>query len=182
MPTASATVRANSVRPHRADDLRLAVWQAFLKAHSALAATLDRELEAEQGMPLGWYGALLNLSQAPGGRMRMQELAGLVMLSCSGLTRLSDRMEAAGLVRREACPEDRRGTFVVITPKGRRSFNRAAAVHLRGIQEHFARHLSDQEAAALASALCKIVAAAELGAPHRCGSQPGRNPDHEGVK
>ncbi len=168
MPAASAISRAKSVRGHRVDDRRLAVWKAFLKAHSALAATLNRELEAERGMPIGWYGALLNLSRAPGGRMRMQELAGLVMLSCSGLTRLFDRMEAAGVVRREACPQDRRGTFAVITPRGRRAFKRAAPVHLRGIQEHFARHLSDEEVAALGSALGKIVAASEPGAPHTC--------------
>jgi DNA-binding MarR family transcriptional regulator len=168
------------VRRGRVDDRRLAVWETFLKAHSALAATLDRELEAESGMPLGWYGALLNLSRAPGGRMRMQELAVLVMLSCSGLTRLSDRLEAAGLINRETCPEDRRGTFAVITPKGRRSFQRAAPVHLRGIEEHFARHLTDDEAAALASALGKIVAAAEPGAPHGCAEQLRRK--HEDVR
>jgi DNA-binding MarR family transcriptional regulator len=150
------------------DERRLAVWQAFLKAHAGLAYMLNRELEEARGMPVGWYLVLLNLSKAPGGRVRMQELAESVLLSFSGMTRLFDRMAAAGLVKRAPCAQDKRGTFAVITPDGRRAFKRAAPVHLRGVQEHFARHLTDEEVAAMESALGKIVAAAATSAPHGC--------------
>ena len=146
----------------------MAVWQSFLKAHAGVAVALNKELEEEREMPVGWYSVLLNLSQAPDGKMRMQELAESVLLSFSGMTRLLDRMEAAGLVKRRACSEDRRGIFAVITPEGRDAFKNAAPVHIRGIQEHFARHLTDDEVSVLESALGKIVAASAPGSPHGC--------------
>src|SRR5712691_5660891 len=90
-----------------------------------------------------WYEVLLHLNRSPEGRMRMQDLADLALQSRSGLTRVVDRMEAAGLVSREVCPSDRRGILAVITPEGRRSFRRAALLHVRGIERHFGRHLSE---------------------------------------
>ena len=86
-------------------DEPLAVWAAFLRAHSTLTAKLERELIAERALPLAWYEVLLQIKRA-GRPLRMQELAGSVLLSKSGLTRLVDRMEAAGLVERTNCPSD----------------------------------------------------------------------------
>src|SRR5574341_775451 len=94
---------------------RLAAWAAFLRAHAAIKAKLERELLTERDLPLTWYEVLLHVD-AFGGGMRMQELARSVLLSKSGLTRLVDRMEAAGLVVRRTCESDRRGAFVDITP------------------------------------------------------------------
>jgi DNA-binding MarR family transcriptional regulator len=74
----------------------------------------------------------------------MQELSASVLLSKSGLSRLVDRMVAAGLVRRERCQDDRRGWFAVLTDQGRSALRRAAPVHLRGIQEHFNGHLEPE--------------------------------------
>ena len=74
---------------------------------------------AARGLPLSRYDVLLNLAEAPGGRLRMQELSASVLLSKSGLSRLVDRMVAAGLVRRERCEDDRRGWFAVLTDQGR---------------------------------------------------------------
>jgi DNA-binding MarR family transcriptional regulator len=149
--------------PARPDDSRLAAWRSLLEAHAALTELLERELVAERGLPLSRYEVLLRLVEAPGGRLRMQELASSVLLSKSGLSRLVDRMEAAGLVRRERCPSDRRGAFAVLTDQGRSALRRAAPVHLRGIQEHFARHLADGEARTLAAALGRVSAAARAG-------------------
>ena len=81
--------------PANADE-PLAVWAAFL-AHSAITAKLERELVAERSLPLAWYEVLLQIERA-GRPLRMQELASSVLLSKSGLTRLVDRMEGAGLV------------------------------------------------------------------------------------
>jgi DNA-binding MarR family transcriptional regulator len=106
-------------------------------------------MQAEQDLSLRWYEVLLILSRAPDGRMRMQDLAGLALQSKSGLTRLVDRMEDAGLVGRESCPSDRRGINAVLTPEGRRRFRRAAPLHVRGIERHFGRHLLDSDAACL---------------------------------
>ena len=149
--------------PARPDDSRLAAWRSLLEAHAALTELLERELVGERGLPLSRYEVLLRLVEAPGGRLRMQELASSVLLSKSGLSRLVDRMEVAGLVRRERCPSDRRGAFAVLTDQGRSALRRAAPVHLRGIHEHFARHLDDEEARTLAAALGRVSAAARTG-------------------
>jgi DNA-binding MarR family transcriptional regulator len=138
---------------------RLAAWQAFLQAHAAVIRNLEREMEATQGLPLTWYDVLLHLKNAPDGRLRMQALADSVVLTRSGLTRLIDRMEKAGYVRRQVCPEDRRGFFAVITLAGLNAQKHAAAVHLRGIRDHFTCHLTDSDLDALNAALSKVVKA-----------------------
>ena len=90
----------------------LAAWRSFLEAHAAVTSVLERELVAQRELPLAWYDVLVQLSEAPNGRLRMQDLAAKVLLSKSGLTRLCDRMEAAGLraVRARAGRPWRRGT------------------------------------------------------------------------
>jgi DNA-binding MarR family transcriptional regulator len=153
-------------------ELHLAAWRSLLEAHAALTDLLERELEQEQGLALSKFEVLLQLADAPGGRMRMLELAESVLLSKSGLSRLIDRMQEAGLVRRERCPSDRRGAFAVLTDQGRTVLRRAAPVHLRGIQQHFAAHLDSEEARVLASLLGKVSAAARAGGSQRqCPSE-----------
>src|SRR5512134_3413797 len=95
---------------------RMAAWRTFLVAHARVTDVLASELEAEGGLPLTWYDVLVQLSEAPDNRLRMQELARAVLLSKSGLTRLVDRMTSGGLVTREPCLDDRRGTFVCLSP------------------------------------------------------------------
>jgi DNA-binding MarR family transcriptional regulator len=143
----------------RPDPERLAVWRLLLETHATVVDRLGRELEAECGLPLTWYDVLLQLSGAPGGRLRMRDLAGAVLLSRSGLTRLVDRMAAAGLVCREAHSSDRRGANAVLTAAGRTALRRAAPVHLRGIDAHFSGHLSDDEVAGLRAALDRVLTA-----------------------
>jgi DNA-binding MarR family transcriptional regulator len=155
----------NGAMPSRPDPGHLAAWRALLETHAAVTELLARELVAERGLPLSRYDVLLNLAEAPGGRLRMQELSESVLLSKSGLSRLVDRMEEAGLVRRERAEDDRRGWFTVLTEQGRSALRRAAPVHLRGIQEHFARHLDDEEARLLAAVLGRVSAAARSQAP-----------------
>lgn len=140
----------------RIGDEQLDAWRAFLRAHSELIRTLDRELEAEQGFPITFFDVLAQLAQA-GGRLRMSELADAVLLSKSGVTRLVDRMVKAGLVKREHCPTDRRAMYATITPDGKRALAKARPVHLRGVAEHFARHLDDEEAKTLAAALGRML-------------------------
>ena len=118
---------------------------------------MEDDLRREHGLPLSSYEVLLFLNQAPGHRMRMHELAQSVLLTPSGLTRLVDRLEAEGLVARESCPTDRRGAFVALTPAGKARLRRAAPTHLKGIQEHFGRHLTDAEADTLSRALSRVA-------------------------
>ena len=127
-----------------------------MEAHTAVMDVLERELMDRRGISLTWYDALLQLSEAPDCRLRMSELADSIVISRSGFSRAARRMEAAGLIAREPSPEDGRGAYVVLTDHGRRTFRRAAAVHLRGVAEHFLRHLDEQEAATMEAALRRI--------------------------
>lgn len=139
------------------DPVRRDAWRAFLEAHSSVTGALEAELEAARGLPLAWYDVLAQLSDAKGGKMRMQELARAVLLSKSGLTRLFDRMEREGLVRREPCADDARGTFAVLTPSGRARLRDAAPVYRRAVRRHFGELLTDTEARVLRDALGKLV-------------------------
>jgi DNA-binding MarR family transcriptional regulator len=141
--------------------LRQRAWRALMETQAQVFARLVDELGAETGLPMTWYDVLLHLAEVEGGRLRMRELAAAVLLSKSGLTTLVDRMEEAGLVRREVPAGDRRSIDVVLTPAGRRRFEEARAVHRRGIDEHFCAHVSDEEAAALLDLFGRLRAAAD---------------------
>jgi DNA-binding MarR family transcriptional regulator len=141
------------------DDRQLAAWRAFIRAHATVMDRLDHELQREQDLPLTWYEVMLHLGDATDDRLRLNELASVLLLSRSGITRLVDRLVAAGLVERQTCPTDRRGAFAVLTPEGRARLRRAAPVHLRGIEEHFAGHLDAGEVDAIRSGLEKVAGA-----------------------
>lgn len=133
----------------------------MIRAQAAVLDRLAKEMEGEANLPLGWYEVLLHLQESPTGRLRMHELADSLLLSRSAATRFVDRMETADLVKRVQCPSDRRGLELVMTESGRRMFLRAGRVHLRGIEEHFAQHLTAEEAAVLRRAMTRVLAAAE---------------------
>ncbi len=134
-----------SAPPERLDERELRAWRGFLHAHATLLRGLDAELEAAHGMPVSSYEVLMNVADAEGERMRMYDIASRVLLSRSGLTRLVDRLEKSGYVRRESCPDDARGAFAVLTPEGRRVLDAARATHLAGVRERFLRHFSEDE-------------------------------------
>jgi DNA-binding MarR family transcriptional regulator len=130
---------------------QLATWRAFLEGAYALIDILDAELQREGGLSLRWYDVLVQLEEAGevGESVGMTELANRILFSKSGLTRVVDRMEEAGLVRRERPPTDRRAVHVVITQEGLDALRAARIVHRRGIQEHFLRHLGGRDLKAL---------------------------------
>lgn len=128
----------------------LAAWRGFLRVHAATLKELDSELVAAHGLSLSAYEVLLFLADAPGGRMRMSDLADGVLLSRSGLSRLVDRLEQARLVERERCDTDARGLNAVITPAGRRKFAAARKVHLSGVRRRFLARLDEEDREALA--------------------------------
>ena len=145
------------------DEAKLAAWRAFLNAHAAAIGAIERDLAALKLVPLTWYDVLVALSEAPGGRLRLHELASRFVLGRSGLTRLVDRLEAAGLLRREPVPTDRRGAYAVLTPEGEATLRRTWPTYARGIVEHFARHLDDAEARVVTAALERVRAASGEG-------------------
>ena len=134
----------------------LAAWRGLLRVHAGLTKALDAELLREHDLPLSSYEVLLFLADSPGGRLRMSELADGVLLSRSGLTRLVDRMERDGLLRRERCEDDQRGYFAEITDEGRALFGRARKTHLDGVRERFLGHLSREEQRTLAGLWEKV--------------------------
>jgi len=140
------------------DAVHMAAWRGFIEAHARVLARLSDELLAEESLPVTWYDVLVQLSESEGQRLRMQDLADRVLLSQSGLTRLVDRLQQAGLVERVRCAEDGRGMFAQLTPHGLNTLRRAYPTHLRGVREWFADALSAEEAETLARALGRIAA------------------------
>lgn len=137
----------------------MSAWHAFLTAHAVVVRVLERELMESQQLPLAEYDVLVQLSEAEAGRLRMAQLADMVLLSRSGLTRLVERLESDGLVRREVCPSDARGAYAVLTGQGRERLQEATARHRQSIQAHFAGALDCAQVNALRDALGQIVAA-----------------------
>lgn len=155
----------------------LAAWRAFLEAHARVSDVLARELRDREDLPLAWYDVLVQLSEADDHRLRMQELADAVLLSKSGLTRLVDRMESAGLVRRRRCDDDRRGTLAELTEEGFQRLRDTAPTHLAGIREHFVDLLSDEETEVVRTVLERV---AQHARDHGAGAA-GRSAVDEGA-
>jgi DNA-binding MarR family transcriptional regulator len=149
-----ATDDAGAIRP---DDPRLRAWVAFLQAHAVVTRRLEADLQAERGLSLADYDALVQLAIADDRRLRMSELADRVVLSRSGVSRLVDRLEADGLATRRACPTDARGSWAELTPAGLARLRRAAPIHLRGVDAHFLALIAEEDREALVRALEAIV-------------------------
>lgn len=136
---------------------KLDAWRAFLVAHAEIIERLGSEMEAETGLSLNWYEVLYYLARTEDERLRMHELAESLLLSRSAATRFVERMEKAGLVYRFTCDEDRRGTFVGLTEEGSAALAAAAPLHLRGIDEHFARFVTEEEAAVIGRVMHRLA-------------------------
>jgi len=134
---------------------RLRCWRLFFESSMALIDMLDTELQEAVGIPQRWYDVLVQLEEAPDG-LPMNELAERILYSKSGFTRVVDRMEEAGLVRRVRPEHDRRSILVLLTEEGTTTMGRARRHHRDGIDRHFSRHLTDAEVRALTKALEKV--------------------------
>ncbi|HEY7296098.1 MAG TPA: MarR family transcriptional regulator [Dehalococcoidia bacterium] len=147
------------------DERRLDAWRTLLKAHAAVVEGIARDLNAAGVVPLEWYDVLAALAAAPGRRLRMHELAEEMLLNRSNATRLADRLETAGLLRREPAPGDRRGTFAVLTEAGLAELRRVWPVYAKAIEARFGRFVSRKEAAQLSEVLGRALTATRA-APH----------------
>jgi DNA-binding MarR family transcriptional regulator len=131
----------------------MAAWRAFVLANARVVKLLQAEMECEQGLSLPAYEALVRLSEAPDGRLRMSDLATFATLTPSGLTRLVDKLVADGLVERLRCDSDARVVYAAITPAGLQRLKQAYPTHLRGVREHFVDRLTSAQLAELHTAL-----------------------------
>ncbi|HEX7300890.1 MAG TPA: MarR family transcriptional regulator [Solirubrobacteraceae bacterium] len=148
---------------------RLRAWRLYFESALALNDVLDAELKRDAGIPLRWYDALVHLEETPDG-LRMNELAERILYSKSSFTRVVDRMEEAGLVRRVRPENDRRSILVVLTDEGRRTMEQARRHHRHAIDQHFSRHLADTDVKALTRAFEKVSTHARPLRPGRISS------------
>ena len=119
-------------------------WRAYIRLAKMLMRQLDRDLHPF-GLSTNDYEILVELSEEPGHKLRMTELADRTAQSRSRLSHQITRMEAKGLVRRDACPGDKRGTFAVITPRGQALIERVAPSHVDSVRRHFIDHMSPEQ-------------------------------------
>ena len=122
-------------------DERLTLWGLFLEAHEGIRRRVEEELRSGAGLPGPWFEVLLRIGRTPGQAVPMSQLARMVLFSSGGFTKLADRMERAGLIRRIPCPGDRRSLLATLTPDGRSALERGLAVNGPSIQRHLIDHL-----------------------------------------
>jgi len=132
-------------------------WGSLLQVHAALVPDLDRRLRDATGLPLAWYDVLLELSAARDGRLTMSQVGERAVLSRSRVSRVVDDLIRAGLVRRDAHPEDARSSYAVITDAGLSRFREAAPVYVSGIDEQFAGALSANELQQVRTLLQRVL-------------------------
>jgi DNA-binding MarR family transcriptional regulator len=134
----------------------LEAWVAFLRAHAAITRQLDRELVTEHGLTINDYEVLLHLSRAPERMLRRVDLAGRVLLTPSGITRLLDGLERSGLVAKAACASDARVVYAKLTDKGAKRLASASKSHLASVRTLFGERFDDEELAQLAEFLKRL--------------------------
>lgn len=122
-----------------------AAWGGFLSAYARLNRIIEEDLQAHSRLTHVEFEVLLRLSWSETQRMRIQDLAAQSILTRSGVSRVVERLEKAGLVTREEAPEDRRGAYAVLTEAGAQRFQRAAALHAECVQTHFINKFSQED-------------------------------------
>jgi DNA-binding MarR family transcriptional regulator len=130
-------------------------WSRLLRAHKAALGAVEAALKAAGLPPLEWYDVLLELDR--GAALRPRDLQGRLVLAQYNLSRLLDRMVAAGLVTRLPCPQDGRGHLVELTPEGRALRAEMWPVYAEAIETAVGARLSQEEAAALADLLGRLA-------------------------
>src|SRR3984885_3465082 len=170
--------RAAKARTAPLDRDEEAAWRAIARAVLVVPRTLDADLLAGCGLSLAEYIVLVNLSEAPGNSMRMQELAVEAKLSPSGVTRLIERMERQRLVDREQAAEDARGMTATLTSAGLERLRAAYPYALASVRTNVIDHLGGGALAAFAEAVGKFATVETVSHPRRLAR---RQPAHRGV-
>lgn len=144
--------------PRWLDEEEQRTWRAFLNATHLLFERLDRELQADAGMPHTYYEVLVRLSESTDHRLRMSELADASLSSRSRISHAVRRLEEAGWVRREECESDRRGAWAVLTDAGFETLKAAAPGHVEGVRTHLFDQLTERQVAELGRISRALVA------------------------
>jgi DNA-binding MarR family transcriptional regulator len=144
-------------------------WRSYIAASSLLEDTIDRQLQAETGMPHLYYSILAMLSEAADRRLRMTELAEVLKITRSRLTYGVTRLENDGLVRREGCPTDRRGHVAILTDEGAAVLEEAAPGHVEQVQAALFDHLTPEQVGQLEEICRSITRGIQGESPGACG-------------
>jgi DNA-binding MarR family transcriptional regulator len=140
-------------------------WVHLTRVSQSLLEGVEADLKAAGHPPLVWYDVLLELKRADAGQLLHNEIGGKILLSKSNVTRVVDRLEAQGLVRRQDCPGDRRSSFVVITDAGRELQARMWQDYRASLARRVGGRLTEAEAKQLAALLVKLGGAQLMAAP-----------------
>lgn len=138
-------------------DPAIRAWSHLLSAHALAVRAIEERLRAAGQPPLSWYDVLLELARA-GGKLRIGELGERLVIEPHNVTRLLDRLEAAGLLKRQRAPQDRRGVFAVLTERGSALHKQMWVHYRRAILEVFGVSVSTRDAEILSDILTKIIA------------------------
>ncbi|MGY6502531.1 MAG: MarR family winged helix-turn-helix transcriptional regulator [Acidimicrobiales bacterium] len=145
-------------QPRWLDESEQLAWRRTIAGATLLLDHLDRDLRSTHDLTLADYEILVHLSEADDQRLRMSDLADAALVSRSRLTHRVNRLAAKGLVVREACPTDRRGTFAVLTAEGMALLRSAAPVHVESVRCHLVDRLDPSELEALGKLLGRVAA------------------------
>lgn len=135
------------------------VWTRLLRAAASARRCLGARLDGEHGLSVNDYEALSELAHAEAGSLRRVDLAEALQLTPSGVTRLLDGLERAGLVEKRSCSEDARVTYAALTDAGRAKLDEAAGMHRRAIEALFSERYSRAELETLAELLGRLPGA-----------------------
>ena len=147
---------AKKSAPRWLNPREMKAWRAYIIGSRRLLEALDSDLDGHD-LTMADYEVMAQLSEAPGRRIRMSELAELEMLSKSRLSHRMKVMEKAGWVRREECAEDRRGYWAVMTDKGMKAIVAAAPSHVESVRRRFIDQLSVKEQEALSGIFSHVT-------------------------
>jgi DNA-binding MarR family transcriptional regulator len=142
-----------------ADEQR--AWRSYLRTGTLLAARLNRELQAESGLSLPEYEVLVQLTEAPDGKLRPVQLGRALDWEQSRLSHLLSRMLGRGFITRQDCPGDRRGALIELTGQGREAIESAAPGHVAAVRHLVFDQLDDAQAEAFGQAFEAILATLE---------------------
>jgi DNA-binding MarR family transcriptional regulator len=137
----------------------IAAWARLLRAHASATRELSTQLQAEHGLTINDYECLLHLSHAHEGAMRRVDLAGELLLTPSGVTRLLDGLQEAGFVCNHSCESDARVKYAVLTDAGRQKLEEASQSHLAGVAQLFGERFSEEELQTLGELLGRLPGA-----------------------
>ncbi len=156
-PTTTSSAGPAAAPPRWLDEREQAAWRAFLSMKTQLDARLAAELRQDSGLSSADFAVLVGVSEAPERRIRAHVLGANLVWEKSRLSKQISRMEARGLVVRESCPHDARGSFVVLTPLGLQTVERAAVHHVARVREAFFDSLTDEQVGQLTAISIAVI-------------------------